>query len=248
MEDTTNSSVNAETANTAPVNAPETTPTPTAEPAGKKKTKLSEFWDKLKKSPLFIGNRKFISIPILAIALAAIIVVPIVIFHPDLGFFNLGPEPPISLEEFNDWYFNTATSIGEIASSRGVDEALAEVDRQINRHVGNDDQIRGLYSIKRSVLIGDGQPEAAIEAHKDLMNYVDGKRSLKERYHELASMYERNDNILEAINAYTTARDMAVELGEERHADFHAAWYNNKIAELNAKLGAQINPNGAQNE
>jgi len=157
--------------NTIPIAAePQNNPTP---PPDHKKSKLSDILDKLGKSPLFIGNRKFITIPALILALAAIIIVPIII---------LNSNAPMTEEQISEWYFDTATRIKEIAASRGVDEALAEIDQRISQYTGNNDQIRDLYAIKRSILGSNGRIEAAIEPGNSLVLHYRQARTQAPRH------------------------------------------------------------------
>ena len=51
----------------------------TATPPEKKPSKLASILEKLGKSPLFIGRRKFVSLPLVGLALVAVVFVPVVI-------------------------------------------------------------------------------------------------------------------------------------------------------------------------
>ena len=108
----------------AAVNAPGLAFVPPPAPDNAKpnfKQRLRGLWSKLTKSPLFAGNRKFITLPILTLALVAIIVVPILIFS------SLRTAEPGS----DAWFVDVSRNVNAIADERGVDAGIDEPSRPL---------------------------------------------------------------------------------------------------------------------
>jgi len=143
--------------------------------------------------------------------------------------------PDVSTQDkYNAWYSELDNKIEKLAKEKGRKAAIEELDRLIATATGNDTILRGLYAMKRTQLARDGQPEAAIEAQISIIAHSPDYRIRKEKYDELASMYEQNGNYAKAIEAYEITRDMVSVLTNGDQSSLK--WYDNKIAELKKKL------------
>jgi len=190
---------------------------PVTDPVGQKTSLFEKLRNKLEKSPLFIGIRKFIVLPLFTLALAAVIVVPIIIFSQPVALL------PLSEEEFNSWFGDITSQIDRLNSVSGPDAALAELDRQINQAQGANDRLNGLYSLKASILIGAGREEDAVAVLRERANIVTSADILEDTYHMMAYLYERLGDTENALVSYEQARKFTLERWPENPTDFYDA-------------------------
>ena len=210
-------------ANTA-VNAPEAAPVSivsTPEDKPNVNQRLSSLLSKLNKSSLFVGKRKFVTVPIFALALVALVVVPVLIFSG------------LTTEE--TWFVDTSRDVTAIVNESGVDAALTELDRLIQQAEGNNVRIRDLYGIKTVVLINAERSDAAIITQREAILHTEDLETLESRLFELALMHERFGQLEEALMVYEEVRAVSAETHGDDVAFF--AFYDQQIAALREQLG-----------
>jgi tetratricopeptide (TPR) repeat protein len=196
----------------------------TAPPPAKKPSKLSGILDKVGKSPLFIGKRKYISIPLFAIALIAIIAVPIIILtqHP----------APVTIEA---WLEDQQTSgaiyeANRAANAGDIDEALRILDEALSQEQNIDRA--ALLRIEKSAIAANGdRSELAIEVALEIIEFNRArgdKDNLENNYAYLGGLYDMLGDEDKALEAYLAAKAVADETGRRINYIF----YLERIAEI----------------
>jgi tetratricopeptide (TPR) repeat protein len=180
-----------------------------------------------------MGKRKYISLPLIALALIAIVVIPIIIINS-----LSSPFPPLATEEqFNEWYMGVSDRIDAIVEENGVTEAIAELDRLIGQAEGNNEALRGLFAIKRSVWLGEGDYEAAIAAQIEVVANAIDPSVRENKQSELAYLYYENGDYALALEAFEKARELALKVYD--NAPVFVGFYDEMIETLKAILSEE---------
>jgi tetratricopeptide (TPR) repeat protein len=170
---------------------------------------------KLGKSALFVGKRKFITIPLLSVALIAVIAVPILILT---GVFHASEPLNDDLSPFyaeiielreDKWYLDTYYEIQDLVATNKVDDALDLIDKKIAAEPNE---------VKKSILIGeksfvaanDGRYDLAITAAEEQIQIYEAHgENLESNYGYLAYVFELSGDANKAIEFYRKAIDNA---------------------------------------
>jgi len=223
---------NAETVNTNSITS-EHTP---------KQNLLKSFLEKLGKSPLFMGKRKFIVIPLLLLALTSLIVLVVVL----ITGLTSDPEPPVvrvddAKSSFasevievrgSQWHRDLYSETRSLIKDGRLDEAFDLLDDKIAAETN--DATRSIIILEKSYIAASaGRLDVAKAAANDQIEiFRANNENLESSYGYLASLYEQSGDIDRAIEYYQLAVDnsppTSVEIG----------YYQVKIIELS----------GAENE
>jgi tetratricopeptide (TPR) repeat protein len=198
---------NETTTNTNNLSSPEQT---------KKPNPLKTFLEKLGKSPLFMEKRKFITIPVLLLALASIVTLAIVLI------INLTSEQVVRLDdsesvfisEFNEirqsqQYIAIFNDTQYFIDKGQIDEALNAMDERIAAETN--DVMRSVLILDKAYIAADDKrfdiAKDAVNQQIDIFKAHD--ENLESSYGYLASLYERSGDIARAIGYYQLAVDNA---------------------------------------
>ena len=224
---------NQPNANTAAV-AQEMMNNLTAPPPEKKPSKLSSILDKLKKSPLLIGKRKFVTLPLFALALAAIIIVPIVI----INIANINDRPPLNpLDDpaFMSWVEDYAQSIQTALDDNNgdIEEALKIVNNALATEY-NPPRRRVLLNDKATLVASNDRFDEAITAMQEFVDFATNENNAREGgIGYLASLYYRKGDKQKALELYQQALDIAIETESYQGNSYYISMIDQIKRELN---------------
>ena len=204
-----------------------------APPPEKKPSKLSGILDKVGKSPLFMGKRKFITLPLFTLALAAIIVVPIVIINA-----NRPPlEPPNPLDDpvFVSWVKDLAqeiqTSLDE--GDGDIEGALAVVNDMLGREY-DPPRRRRLLNSKAALVASVGRYDEAITAIQELIDFATNQNNaIEEGLSYLAELYYNKGDKQKALELFRQALGLAIETEAYQGNDYYISMIRQIENELN---------------
>jgi tetratricopeptide (TPR) repeat protein len=197
--------------NEATINTNNLAPEPTQKP-----NPLKTFFDKLGKSPLFMGRRKFVTIPALLLALVSIVTLAVILI------IHLTSEPVIRLDDADSAFFSEFTDFRSsqqysdifydmqyLIDRDRVDEALDAIDEKIAAETN--DAIKSVLILEKAyIAANDGRLDLARETVNQQINiFKTNDENLESSYGYLASLYERSGDITRAIEYYQLAVDNA---------------------------------------
>jgi tetratricopeptide (TPR) repeat protein len=201
----------------------------------KKPNPIKALCEKLGKSPLFIGKRKFISLPLVGLALAAIIIVPIIIINA-----NRPPLNPLHDPAFISWVEDYAGRLQSVIDEHDgdIDVAIGFIDNLLATET-NPPRRRILLNDKATLnSSGDRLDEAiaSIEEYIEIADDIDASREAGIRH--LADLYYAKGDLPRALELFRQALDIAVETLHYQGNDY----YVEMIEQIESEL------NGAENE
>jgi tetratricopeptide (TPR) repeat protein len=175
-----------------------------------KPNKLKNLLEKLSKSPLFIGKRKFVSLPLIAVSLAAIIIVPIIIINA-----SRGPVMPMDDPAFVAWVEEVSGEIQTALDDNdgNIEEALNLVDERLaTEH--NPPRRRSLLNSKAALVASENRLDEAIAAMEEFVSIAEEFDSSKESgLAYLADLHYQNGDLQRALELFRQALDLAMESG-----------------------------------
>jgi tetratricopeptide (TPR) repeat protein len=194
-----------------------------ADAAKPKSNKLRELLNKLGKSPLFVGNHKFITLPLIALALAAIIIIPIVIISSLTTPAGLPDEELLA---------QIRQDVTPLVIDGDIDGALAKIDDMLNGGNLSEGNRLTLISQKGAILINADRVAPAIEVLEEFDRLQPDPVYRSDNLITLAALYEEQGDYARAIESLRAARELAIS------ADFllDIIFINDRINELEAKL------------
>jgi len=218
-----NEGVNSQT-NTNIATVPSETPNnPTVPPSEKAKARLSAIFDKLGKSPLFAGKRKFISIPLIVLALAAVIVVPILIIN------NIPQQTP--REAFVEWANDLADNLDEYLANNDIPGAIRQVESALETETALDRRLL-LFAQLASLHVEDDYVAAIATMGSYLAEATNENSALEEGWSFLGDLYYASGQPQQALGAYNEALLVANETGYV----MNTIYYVNMIEQIQSEL------------
>jgi tetratricopeptide (TPR) repeat protein len=196
-----------------------------------------QLWDKIGKTPLFTGKRKFITIPLIVLILAAIIAVPMIIVSTNQPSSDYIPEPePTAFELIR--LRDTAIRANDLAESGNVEGAIAMLDEAIVAAENSEAQQIYLHFERRAIAANNGLYDIALESQFWRM---EGSRkrndtlALRDGYAYLGELYEAMGDKQRAIDAYRMAVQLSDEIGGSAFSGY--GFFLERIETLTAELG-----------
>jgi tetratricopeptide (TPR) repeat protein len=171
---------------------------------------LKKTTQKLGKTPLLIGKRKFITIPVIILALAALIAVPIIIVS------NLNSSEPETLAAPEPTAFeliflrNIIDQANQLAESGDVDGALEALDNAIIEADGSAAKQIYINQEKSALSANYERLETAFDTMLWLIAEAESRnddQTLRDRWAYMGSLLERMDRKQDAIDAWEKALD-----------------------------------------
>ena len=193
-------------------------------PTPQKPNKIKTLFEKLGKTPLFMGKRKFITLPVFALVLAAVIAVLIIILSQS--------SEPITIEAWLEAQQSSGAiyEANRAANAGDVDEALRILDEALSRE-GNIDRA-ALLRIEKSAIAANGdRSELAIEVALEIIEFNRARGdqdNLENNYAYLGGLYDSIGDEEKALEAYLAAKAVADETGRR----INYLFYLMRIAEI----------------
>jgi len=200
----------------------------------KKPNPFKAFFKTLGNSSLFMGKRKFITIPALLLALASVITLAVVLIVnlTSEQVVRLDDSDSVFLSEFTEirngqWYRDMFFEIQDLVDESRVDDALAAIDKKIAAET--DDVKKSVLILEKSyVAANDGRFSLAMEAaNQQIEIFKVHNENLETSYGYLAWLYELSGDTDRAIEYYQLAIDNASPVSLE------VGYWQVKIIELN---------------
>jgi tetratricopeptide (TPR) repeat protein len=197
-------------------------------PPEKPNSKLSGFLDKLGKSPLFIGGRKFISLPLMVLALTAVIVAPIIIINA-----NKPPLNPLDYPAYIAWVEDYADKLQVVLDDDGVDKALNYIDSLLSTEK-NPPRRRILLNDKAILLSRENNFNEAIAALEEYVEYADDVSASREAgIRHLADLHYEKGDLERALELFEQALEIAFETGNHQGNEYYLEMIETIESELN---------------